>query len=75
MKAETQPESIVGRYEIGEMFGVTRQGVASILDHEDFPPPICRQGKHRAPLFWRADVERFKEDRDSAAREPQPDAA
>lgn len=67
MKDETQPGSIVGRYEIGQMFNVTRQGVASIVDHPDFPAPICRQGKHKAPLFWRRDVERFKVERERIA--------
>lgn len=67
MKGETQPDSIVGRYEIGLICNVTRQGVATLLDHPDFPAPICRQGKHKAPLFWRRDVERFKAERERAA--------
>lgn len=67
MKDETQPGSIVGRFEIGQMFDVTRQGVASVVDHPDFPAPICRQGKAKAPLFWRRDVERFKAERERIA--------
>lgn len=67
MRDATQPNSIVGRYEISEIFGVTRQAVASIIDHAEFPAPICRQGKHRAPLFWRRDVERFKAERERQA--------
>lgn len=64
MKAVTQPNAIIGRYEIAEIFGVTRQGVTSILDHPGFPAPICRQGKNKSPLFWRRDVESFKAERD-----------
>lgn len=64
MKPETQPNAIIGRYEIAEIFGVTRQGVTSILDHPDFPAPICKQGKQKAPLFWRRDVAAFKAERD-----------
>lgn len=67
MKDETQPDSIVGRYEIGQMFEVSRQGVASIISHPDFPAPICSQGKHKAPLFWRRDVAAFKAERDRVA--------
>lgn len=67
MKGDTQPNAIVGRYEIAELFGVTRQGVTSIIEHPDFPAPICRQGKHEAPLFWRRDVERRKADLDRAS--------
>jgi hypothetical protein len=67
MKPPTQEDAVIGRFEIGQIFGVSRQGVASIIDHPDFPAPICRQGKHKAPLFWRRDVERFKGDRDRAA--------
>lgn len=66
MKGETHPGAIIGRYEIGQLFKVTRQGVASIVDHPDFPAPICRQGKNKAPLFWRRDVESFKAQRDRA---------
>lgn len=67
MKPSTQENSIVGRYEIGQMFGITRQGVASIIDHPDFPAPICLQGKNKAPLFWRRDVERFQAERERLA--------
>ena len=67
MKDETQPDSIIGRFEIGQMFEVTRQGVKSIIDHPDFPAPICRQGKAKAPLFWRRDVDAFKAERDRLA--------
>lgn len=75
MKPETQPDSIVGRYEIGKMFTVTRQGVASIIDHPDFPAPICRQGKSKAPLFWRREVQSFKDERDATARAATAGAA
>lgn len=67
MKPPTQEDAVIGRFEIGQIFGVSRQGVASIINHPDFPAPICRQGKHKAPLFWRRDVERFKSDRGRAA--------
>jgi hypothetical protein len=73
MKAETQPRSIVGRYEIADIVGVTRQGVASVLDHPDFPPPICSIGKNSAPLFWRKDVEGFDRERREAAGKPDAD--
>jgi len=66
LKQETQPNSIVGRYEIAEICKVTRQGVASVIDHPDFPAPICTIGKNKAPLFWRRDVESF----DEARRQP-----
>lgn len=75
VKAETQPDSIIGRYEIGLIFEVTRQGVASIIDHPDFPAPICRQGKSKAPLFFRRDVQTFKDERDAAARAAAAEAA
>lgn len=67
MKGETQPDSIVGRFEIGQIIGVSRQGVATVVDHPDFPPPICRQGKNKSPLFYRRDVEAFKAERDAEA--------
>lgn len=67
MRAETQPGSIVGRYEIASIVGVTRQGVASVIDHPDFPQPICSIGKNAAPLFYRRDVERFAEERSAPA--------
>lgn len=67
MKDSTQPNAIIGRYEIGLICGVTRQGVASVIDHPDFPAPICLQGKNRAPLFWRRDVESFKAERERQA--------
>lgn len=72
MKAETQPEAIIGRYEIGKIFEVSRQGTASIVEHPDFPAPICRQGKNKSPLFFRTDVLAFKADRD---RQQAPDTA
>lgn len=75
MKAETQPGSIVGRYEVAQIVGVSRQGVYSVLDHADFPPPICTAGKNKAPLFYRRDVESFKRERDQAAAEQPPAAA
>lgn len=67
MKEETQPDSIVGRYELQGIFGVSRQGIASIIDHPDFPPPICSVGKTLSPLFYRRDVEVFAEERRRAA--------
>jgi hypothetical protein len=75
VRAETQPNSIVGRYEIASIVGVSRQGVASVVDHPDFPPPICFQGKHKAPLFFRRDVERFAKERSDAAEREQRAAA
>lgn len=63
MKDATQPNAIIGRFEIALICEVTRQGVASVIDHPDFPAPICFQGKNLAPLFWRRDVERFKAER------------
>lgn len=65
MKAETQPGSIVGRYELQTIFDVSRQGTASIIDHPDFPPPICSVGKSASPLFYRRDVMAFKAERDA----------
>lgn len=65
MKHETQPGSIVGRYEIGQMFEVSRQGTASIIDHPNFPPPICSQGKSKSPLFYHRDVAAFKAEREA----------
>lgn len=67
VKDETAPRAIVGRYEIAEICGVSRQGTAGIIDHKDFPPPICKQGKHEAPLFWRRDVESFQAERERQA--------
>jgi hypothetical protein len=67
VKGATQPDSIVGRYEIAKICGVTRQGVATIVDHPDFPPPICTIGKQAAPLFYRRDVERFQAERERIA--------
>lgn len=75
MKAETHPDSIVGRFEIAQIVGVSRQGVATVIDHPDFPAPICGQGKHKAPLFWRHDVEVFDERRKQAQQDPAPIAA
>lgn len=63
MKSSTQPEAIVGRFEIAAMFGVTRQATQAILEHPEFPAPICRVGKTKTPLFWTRDVERFKAER------------
>lgn len=67
MKDPTQLNAIVGRFEIAEICGVTRQGVASVIEHPDFPAPICLQGKNRAPLFWRRDVESFQAERERLA--------
>lgn len=64
MKAATQPDAVIGRYEIGLICKVTRQGVATVIEHPDFPAPICLQGKNRAPLFWRRDVESFQAERE-----------
>jgi hypothetical protein len=64
VKAPTQPDAIVGRYEIGQIVEVSRQGVESVVSHPDFPAPICFQGKRKAPLFWRRDVLAFKDRRD-----------
>lgn len=75
MKPPTQENSIIGRYEIGLICGITRQGVASLVEHPDFPAPICLQGKNRAPLFWRRDVERFKAERERQAAAESPAAA
>ena len=65
MKDPTDPLAIVSRYEIAEMVGITRQGVATVIDHADFPPPVCLIGKNQAPIFWRRDVEAFKRERDA----------
>lgn len=67
MKATTQPDAVIGRYEIGLICKVTRQGVASVIEHPDFPAPICFQGKNKAPLFWRRDVESFQAERERLA--------
>jgi hypothetical protein len=63
VKPETQPRAIVGRFEIALLVGVSRQGVASVIEDPDFPAPICKQGKNKAPLFWRRDVVAFAERR------------
>lgn len=67
MKNPTQPDAVIGRFEIGLICKVTRQGVASVLEHPDFPAPICLQGKNKAPLFWRRDVESFQAERERLA--------
>lgn len=75
MKDETQPGAIVGRFEIALLVGVSRQGVASVIEDSDFPAPICKQGKNKAPLFWRRDVVAFTERRAQARRDSAPAAA
>lgn len=75
MKAQTHPGTIVSRYEVASIVGVTRQGVASVIDHPDFPAPICTIGKNGAPLFWRAKVEKFAADRKAAAASQAPEPA
>ena len=67
MKDPTQPNAVIGRYEVGIICKVTRQGVASVIEHPDFPAPICLQGKNKAPLFWRRDVESFQAERERLA--------
>jgi predicted DNA-binding transcriptional regulator AlpA len=75
MKDETQAEAIVGRFEIAQILGISRQGVSSVIERPDFPAPICKQGKHRAPLFWRRDVEAFVAERKRRELPDQADAA
>lgn len=68
MKDQTDPDSIIGRYEIAKILGVSRQGVASVLNHPDFPPPICTIGANKAPIFYRRGVESFAAEREAAAQ-------
>lgn len=72
MKESTQEGAIIGRFEIAQMFGVSRQHTKAIIDDERCPPPICMIGKNRSPLFWRRDIEAFKALR---AREEKPSVA
>jgi hypothetical protein len=72
VKDPTQPNAIIGRFEIKEIFGVSRQHTQAIIDDPRCPPPICVIGKNRSPLFWRRDIEAFKALR---AREEKPAAA
>jgi hypothetical protein len=64
VKEPTQPGSLAGRYKIAQIFGVSRQGTQSIIDHPDFPAPIDKEGKNESPIFWTRDVESFKAERD-----------
>lgn len=75
MKEPTQDGLVIGRYEIAEIFHVSRQGTQSIIDHPEFPAPICLQGKHEVPLFWRRDVEVFRAERERKQRELAAKAA
>lgn len=62
MKEPTNPGQIIGRYEIAQMFGISRQAVEAKLDHPQFPPPICYQGKVQSPLFYSRDVIAFAQE-------------
>lgn len=68
-----RPHSLVSRVEIRAMLSVTRQRVAKIVQHPDFPRPVDVLQDGKLPIWRRGDVERWQAARDEAeAPEPEP---
>lgn len=66
MKAETQPDSIVTLTEAAAIIGVTRPGAGHIAEHDStFPAPLCSISNGKTVLFWRRQIETFRDERNA----------
>lgn len=65
MKKPRRPNTLATRRDVREILGISKQGVHKIEDQ--LPAPIDVREDGKIPIWRRADIERYAEDRRSPA--------